>query len=118
MTNTKPHAGHGGSSLHFEEGEVYFCAYFADNDMVFPFVGSYVHIGKNVLGSEKEATWYFQDCESFARYGSFLGGVKADRQILGLTRDSASNMVTLDELVPELRRAEERRLARDSRGTN
>lgn len=65
-----------------------------------------MHIGDNVVGTETEQTWYFQDCESFARHGSFLNGTIKDGQILGLTKDAASNMVNIDELVQELRRAE------------
>lgn len=99
----------------FEVGEVYFCAYFADDDLLFPFVGSYVHLGKNVLGGEAHETWYFQDCESFARFGSFLTGMRADRDVLALTIDGARNMVTLDELIPEMRRAETRRQARSQK---
>lgn len=106
---------HRADSPRFEVNDVYFCAYFADDHLLFPFIGSYVHIGKNVVGKETEATWYFQDCESFARYGSFLNGVKADRQLLALTHDAATNMVTLDELIPELRRAEARRQAHSSK---
>jgi len=100
---------------HFEVEEVYYCAYFADDQLLFPFVGSYVHIGKNVIGKESETTWYFQYCESFSRHGSFLNGIRADRQILALTLDGATNMVSLDDLIPELRRAEARRQARISR---
>ncbi|MGH8109158.1 MAG: hypothetical protein ACREO1_10650 [Arenimonas sp.] len=96
--------------LIFHEGHVYFSVYFADEKLIYPFIGSFVYIGEDVVGTETEQTWYFQDCESFARQGSFLDGTIKDGQILGLTKDTASHMATIDKLIPELRRAETRNI--------
>lgn len=93
----------------FTVEEVYYCVYFADGELAFPFIGSYVFLGFNMLGNEEELTHYFQDCESFARYGTFMNDDEAERQILGLTQDVANNMVTLEQMVPELQRANVRR---------
>jgi len=112
MLNQESHTERHGDLPHFEESGVYFSTYFADNHLLFPFIGSFVYLGMNLLGSEAETTWYFQDCESFAKYGSFQDRTKADQQVLKLTSDTVSHMVTLDDLIPELRRAEIRRATR------
>jgi hypothetical protein len=90
-------------------GDVYYSVYFVDDELHYPFVGCYVFLGENLNRSESTRTWYFQDCESFARYGSFENDVDGDRQILGLTEDSVKNVISADQLMKELQEAALRR---------
>jgi len=95
----------------YEIGAVYYSVYFVDMELRYPFVGCYVFLGENLLGTEPEATWYFQDCESFAKFGSFENDVEGNRQVLGLTKGSVANMVAMDVMIAELCGAESRRAA-------
>lgn len=90
-------------------GEVYYSIYFVDDDLKYPFIGSYVFLGANVLGGELESTWYFQDCESFAKGGAALHRHVDDASVLGLTGSALDNILDSEGLVDALRRAFEHR---------
>ncbi len=99
----------------FTVGEVYFKVYFFDSDLTYLSVGAYVFLGMDLQGGESVETWYFQDCESFARFGSFMNETKGAREILGLDRIATEDVTDLAGLMAELTRAAARRANGQSR---
>lgn len=105
-------------SKEFIIGEVYFSLEFVDQDFKFPVITSSVFVGKNLDENQsKDDLWYFQDPESYFASGAFDGtreelpehfdeNREADGQVYVHQENMLANILTIPELIEDLRRYE------------
>jgi hypothetical protein len=88
-------------------GENYFLLSYLDESGLIPNIKTFTYIGKNLMKDKKdEDKWYFQDPESYKKYGIFLTIPKEDRYnaliITNKTIHVMSNSVDLAKNIMEL----------------
>lgn len=99
-------------STEYREGEVYYRLTFADLDLLYPKVETFVFVGKNLSDEDTEDNWYFQFADGFAKSGSILESKGGDRKVSLVKRRELPDMLDLAGLIKELENATKRRRAR------
>ena len=89
--------------------EVYFRVTWADVRLHYPVIESFVYLGMNFSDEDLEDTWYFQSAIDFACYGNALEGF--ERPVSCVTKDQLTDFVSAPELILEIEKAVNRRLA-------
>lgn len=79
---------------------------FLDAKLIYPEVTAFVYLGTNLLGGEKETTWYFQDTASYAEQGSFAEGRSTNGQILTFVESQLEDVLDVPALGDLLASAE------------
>ncbi len=93
-------------SERFNSNQCYFLLGYYDRDFRFPYIQTFVYLGKNLeaVGQEGvEDRWYFQDPLSFLkRGGAPLSDYSEDSGIMTATREALDGFVDRQELTREL----------------
>lgn len=79
---------------------------FHDAKLIYPEVTALVYLGTDVLGGEKETTWYFQDTASYAEHGSFAEGRSTNGRILTFVEAQLEDVLDVSALGELLASAE------------
>jgi hypothetical protein len=87
-----------------QEGKCYFLVLFSDRNLTIPIITTYIYVGKNL---EKARTakdrWYFQDPDSYLRYGCFLQIPRGRKHAIFVAdKDDVAAMFNLAGLIQAL----------------
>jgi hypothetical protein len=95
----------------FVVGEVYFAPAYADPELCYPTISSFVYLGMNFSKEDTEDTWYFQPTSEFARYGSAVDGSYRGKlpQARCEKKKRLRTLLTVNQLARALREAEKKR---------
>lgn len=92
----------------FRIGRCYFLLGYYDREFRFPYIQSFVYVGKNLESvgcNPKEDRWYFQDPQLFIERGATsLQDFSEDSGIMTATQDALDGFVDAHELARELTR--------------
>lgn len=72
------------------KGNCYFIVSYFDDGMCIPDVETYIFVGVNLLEENNDITyWYFQDAESYEKYGEFSQiQDKSSREVLRVDKEA------------------------------
>jgi hypothetical protein len=93
----------------FDVGDVYFRVTFGDPGLLYPKIESFVYVGQNLSPEDREATWYFQFADSYAKFGSVLETEAGDRRMVLVPSSELSDMIDIAALSAMLAQAADRR---------
>jgi hypothetical protein len=83
--------------------QTYFLLGYHDRAFRFPFVKTFIYLGRDICGKGSEPCWCFQDATSFVHMGSAVHRTNGMEDALLLaTEDCLSNFVSWSGLVGEL----------------
>jgi hypothetical protein len=90
----------------FEKGQCYFLLGYYDQKFRFPYIQTFVYIGKNLETAGREATedrWYFQEPQSFLKRGDApLDDYSEGSGVMTVTQEALDGFVDWRGLADEL----------------
>ena len=91
--------------MRFIEGACYFLVGYYDEELLLPFVQTYIYLGRNVLGDAgHDSRWYFQEAESFVRNGRVVPRTgRKNEDILISPSDHLEDFLSYSQLAELLR---------------
>ncbi len=94
------------SEERFKEGRCYFLLGYYDREFRFPYIQTFVYIGKNLESAgrtQAEDRWYFQNPQLFMERGAAsLQDFSEDSGIMTATHEALEGFVDWQELIREL----------------
>jgi hypothetical protein len=87
------------------EGTCYFLLLFPDRDLTLPLITTYIYVGKNLKKGRKSSKdrWYFQDPDSYVKYGSVLQIPRGRKHTIFVAdKDDVTTMFNLAGLIQAL----------------
>ena len=93
----------------FIVGEMYFRVKYAERDMKYPLLDSFIFVGKNLSEEDSQDTWYFQFADSIAAHGTILESSTGERRVACLNESELRDMLDDKQLLAELSAARGRR---------